>query len=210
MRSARRLADFVGPIPPEWQAPRKNEPPVGRVGASAAGLEKLKEAGRSPVKISGTTMREKKAAPRGNLKSGRKPCCAPTRIKTHKIRISQGVAARGTQREERFHNAHTACVMARSSLCAGRPLRRSEAERKSRPAPFEMTVGGGRQLCAQPRVGEAHLMGEAEDNEDREGLRDLRSSERAPGFRRPSFILSRHPGPFGPANPTRRVVACKL
>ncbi|PYU84763.1 MAG: hypothetical protein DMG50_03555 [Acidobacteria bacterium] len=35
-----------------------------------------------------------------------------------------------------------------------------------------MTVGGGRQLCAQPRVGEAHLMGEAEDNEDREGLRD--------------------------------------
>src|SRR6266567_4177943 len=29
------------------------------------------------------------------------------------------------------------------SLCAGRPLRRSEARRKSRPAPLEMTGGGG-------------------------------------------------------------------
>src|SRR6266481_2298516 len=29
------------------------------------------------------------------------------------------------------------------SLCAGRPLRRSEAGRKSRPAPLEMTGGGG-------------------------------------------------------------------
>jgi hypothetical protein len=28
------------------------------------------------------------------------------------------------------------------SLCAGRPLRRSEAGRKNRPAPFEMTAGG--------------------------------------------------------------------
>jgi hypothetical protein len=28
------------------------------------------------------------------------------------------------------------------SLCAGRPFRRSETEGKSRPAPFEMTVGG--------------------------------------------------------------------
>src|SRR6266571_9045834 len=38
------------------------------------------------------------------------------------------------------------------SLCAGRPLRRSEAGRKSRPASFEMTVGavGGKKSRPAP------------------------------------------------------------
>src|SRR5713226_8185880 len=38
----------------------------------------------------------------------------------------------------------------------------------------------------------------------------LCSPVRVAGFSRPSFILRRHPCPFGPDKPTRRVVACKL
>ncbi len=65
----------------------------------------------------------------------------------------EGRASR--KEEERFLGAKFAAMAQRSSLrtsgkeeerfltCAGRPLRRSEAGRKNRAAPFEMTVGRG-------------------------------------------------------------------
>ena len=48
----------------------------------------------------------------------------------------------GDEGEERREiSLRTKRAMAQRSLCASRPLRRSEVGRKSRPAPFEMTGG---------------------------------------------------------------------
>src|SRR6266566_8560417 len=49
-----------------------------------------------------------------------------------------------TKEEERFHRSQKARAMGRRSLCASRPLHRSEAGRKSRLAPCEMTGARGR------------------------------------------------------------------
>ncbi len=67
----------------------------------------------------------------------------------------------------------------------------------------------GREFFAQPEAPYGHPTGEAEANGERAGLPECAvlngfSASAAPA---PSSAV---PCPFGPANPTRRVVACKL
>jgi hypothetical protein len=59
----------------------------------------------------------------------------------------------GGGRKRDFIARGKARAMGRSSLCAGRPIRRSESERKSRPAPFEMTVRVGAKVMSELPIG---------------------------------------------------------